>query len=119
MPCYAKFLKEILTKKKKSEAYETVALTEDCSALIQNKLPPKLKDLRSFSIPCEVGAMNINKALCDLGANVNLMLHFVFNKMDVGELKPTQVILQLADRSIKYATGIVEDVPVEVGKFYI
>jgi len=49
---YAKFLKEILSNKRKLEDDETVNLTEECSEIIQNKLPPKLKDLGSLSIPC-------------------------------------------------------------------
>ncbi|KAJ9183285.1 hypothetical protein P3X46_007162 [Hevea brasiliensis] len=48
MPSYAKFLKEILSNKKKLEEFETVALTEESSAILQNKLPPKLKDPGSF-----------------------------------------------------------------------
>jgi hypothetical protein len=50
-------LKEILStkKKKKIEEYETVALTKECSAISQNKLPPKLNNPASFSIPCLIG----------------------------------------------------------------
>ncbi|XP_062113659.1 uncharacterized protein LOC133824707 [Humulus lupulus] len=44
MPSYVKFMKEILLKKRKLEDYETVALTEECSAVLQKKLHPKLKD---------------------------------------------------------------------------
>ena len=44
MLSYAKFLKEILRNKRKLEDYETVKLNEECSAIILNKLPPKLKD---------------------------------------------------------------------------
>ncbi|KAJ9145987.1 hypothetical protein P3X46_028310, partial [Hevea brasiliensis] len=51
MPSYAKFLKEILSNKRKLEDHETVALTEECSAILQRKLPPKLNDPGSFSIP--------------------------------------------------------------------
>ncbi|KAJ9182270.1 hypothetical protein P3X46_006285 [Hevea brasiliensis] len=54
MPSYAKFLKEILSNKRRLENYETVALTEECSAILQRKLPPKLKDPGSFSIPCHI-----------------------------------------------------------------
>ncbi|WJX50779.1 hypothetical protein P8452_37034 [Trifolium repens] len=43
MPSYAKFLKEILTNKKKIDE-ETVMLTAECSAILQNKMPPKLQD---------------------------------------------------------------------------
>ena len=70
VPAYAKFLKELVTKKRRLEEFETIALTEECSAIIQNKLPPKLKDPGSFSIPCTIGNVKFSKALCDLGANV-------------------------------------------------
>ncbi len=73
MPSYAKFLKEILSSKRKVDDYETVALIEECNAILKNKLPPKLKGHRSFSIPYPIGNMNINKALYDLGASVSLM----------------------------------------------
>ncbi|XP_058003730.1 uncharacterized protein LOC131180131 [Hevea brasiliensis] len=101
------------------EDYETVALTEECSALLQNKLPPKLKDPGSFSIPCHVGDTSIDKALCDLGASVSLMPLSICEKLKVGDLKPTTISLQLADRSIKYPVGILENVPLKVGKFFI
>ncbi|KAJ9177627.1 hypothetical protein P3X46_012827 [Hevea brasiliensis] len=101
MPLYAKFLKEILSNKRRLEDYETVALIEECSVLLQNKLPPKLKDPESFFIPCHIGETSIEKALCDLGAS------------------PTTISLQLADRSIKYPVGILENVPLKVGKFFI
>ena len=55
MPSYVKFMKEILSKKRKLEEFETVALTEECSAILQQKLPPKLKDPGSFTIPCRIG----------------------------------------------------------------
>ena len=42
MPSYVKFMKNILASKKKLEEYGTIALTEECSAILQNKLPPKL-----------------------------------------------------------------------------
>lgn len=70
---FSKFLKEILYKKWKLEDNQTVALSVECSALIRNKLSPKLKDPRSFSIPCEIGAMRFEIALCDIGVNVCLM----------------------------------------------
>ncbi|XP_056169335.1 uncharacterized protein LOC130138641 [Syzygium oleosum] len=117
MPSYAKFLKEILANKRKLEDYETVKLNEECSAILQNKLPPKLKDPGSFTIPCTIGNSYFDKALCDLGASINLMPYSVFRKLGLGEAKATTVSLQLADRSIKYPRGIVEDVLVKVDKF--
>ncbi|XP_075515330.1 uncharacterized protein LOC142549969 [Primulina tabacum] len=117
MPSYAKFLKEILSNKRKLVDFETVKLSEKCYAILQNKLPPKLKDPGSFSIPCTVGTSNFSKALCDLGASINLMPYSCFEKLKIGEVKPTTISLQLADRSIKYPRGVVEDVLVKVDKF--
>ncbi|XP_073030622.1 uncharacterized protein [Primulina eburnea] len=117
MPSYVKFLKEILSNKRKLVDFETVKLSEECSAILQNKLPPKLKDPGSFSIPCTIGTSNFNKALCDLGASINLMPYSCFEKLEIGEVKPTTISLQLADRSIKYPRGVVEDVLVKVDKF--
>ncbi|XP_057985471.1 uncharacterized protein LOC131170459, partial [Hevea brasiliensis] len=119
MPSYAKFLKEILSKKRKLEDYGIVALTEECSAILQNKLPPKLKDPGSFSIPCLIGDKKIDKALCDLRASVSLMPLSICKKLEIGELKPTTISLQLADRSVKYPVRILENIPIKVGKFFI
>ncbi|KAJ9135041.1 hypothetical protein P3X46_032265, partial [Hevea brasiliensis] len=114
MPSYAKFLKKILSKKRKLEDYGTVALTEECSAILQNKLPPKLKDLESFSIPCIIGNKKIDNALCDLGASISLMPLSICKKLEIGELKPTTISLQLADQSIKYPIGILENIPIKM-----
>ena len=93
MPSYVKFMKEILSKKKKLEDYETVVLTEECSVILKKKLPPKLKDPGSFNIPCSIrGLVGIN-ALCDLGASVNLMPLSIFQKLNLGEARPTTVSL--------------------------
>ncbi|KAJ9175384.1 hypothetical protein P3X46_013946 [Hevea brasiliensis] len=119
MPSYTKFLKKILSKKRKLEDYGTVALIEECNAILQNKLPPNLKDLGSFSIPYLIGNKKIDKALCDLGASVSLMPLSICKKLEIGQLKPTTISLQLADRSIKYLMGILENIPIKVGKFFI
>ena len=73
MPLYAKNLKDILSKKIKIEDDETITLTRECSVVIQKKLPPKLKDLGSFFIPCVIGNEIIEKAMSDLGASVSLL----------------------------------------------
>ncbi|XP_075486390.1 uncharacterized protein LOC142526001 [Primulina tabacum] len=104
---------DILANKRKLEDHMTVSLTENCSALVQNKIPPKLKDPGSFSIPCTIGDFVFHKALCDLGASINLMPLSVFRKLGLGEPKPTRMSLQLADRSVKYPRGVIEDVLVK------
>ncbi|KAL5563874.1 hypothetical protein UlMin_033621 [Ulmus minor] len=117
MPNYAKFMKDMLTKKRRFGEFETVALTRECSAVLQNKLPPKLKDPGSFTIPCSIGNQYFGKALCDLGASINLMPMSIFKKLGIGEARPTTVSLQLADRSIAHPEGKIEDVLVKVDKF--
>ncbi|XP_061955587.1 uncharacterized protein LOC133677523 [Populus nigra] len=117
MPNYVKFLKDILLNKRKLEEYETVAFTEECGSILQKKLPPKLKDPKSFTIPCSIGNSTFEKALCDLGAIINLMPLSIFKKLGLGEARPTTVTLQLADRSLKHPRGIIEDVLGKVGKF--
>ncbi|XP_058745975.1 uncharacterized protein LOC131618833 [Vicia villosa] len=119
MPSYAKFLKEILSNKKKIEDNETVTLTAECTAIIQNKMPPKLKDPGSFSIPCNIGKFVIDKALCDLGASISLMPLSICEKLNMGDLRPTKMSVQLANRSVKYPVGVLENVPVRIGQFYI
>ncbi|XP_058724814.1 uncharacterized protein LOC131596224 [Vicia villosa] len=119
MPSYAKFLKEILSNKKKLKDNETLMLTAECSAIIQNNMPPKLKDPCSFSMPCVIGKFVIDKALCDLGASVSLMPLTIYEKLQLGELRPTRISLQLADRSVKYLVGMLENIPVRIGQFYI
>jgi hypothetical protein len=96
-----------------------VQLNLECSAVVSKELPPKLGDPGKFTIPCTIGKAKIKKALCDLGASVSLMPHTIFQKIGVGELKPTRMTLQLADSSVRLQMGIVEDVPVQVGKFFV
>ena len=117
MPIYAKFLKEILNKKKKIAEKGIVNLTATCSAVIQQKLPAKMKDPGSFTIPCSIGKYEFKKALCDSGASINLMPLSVVQRLSLGELTPTAITLQMADRSMAQPEGILEDVLVKVGKF--
>ncbi|XP_058733056.1 uncharacterized protein LOC131604643 [Vicia villosa] len=119
MPSYAKFLKEILSNKKKLEDNETVTLTTECSSIIQNKMAPKLKDPGSFSIPCNIGKFGIDKALCDLGASISLIPLSICEKLNMGDLRPTKMSIQLADQSVKYPVGVLENIPVRIGQFYI
>ncbi|XP_078170153.1 uncharacterized protein LOC144564429 [Carex rostrata] len=118
MPTYAKFLKDILSNKRSLGGPETVKLTEQCSAILNSELPPKLDDPGKFFIPCIIGKATIKRAICDLGASVSLMPRTIFEKLGVGELKPTRMSLQLADSLVRLPLGIVEDVPVQVGKYY-
>ncbi|KAG8486099.1 hypothetical protein CXB51_019413 [Gossypium anomalum] len=60
MPNAMKFLREILANKRKLDEASHVELNAVCSAILQNKLPKKLKDLGSFTIPCLIGSLDVN-----------------------------------------------------------
>ncbi|XP_016195510.1 uncharacterized protein LOC107636522 [Arachis ipaensis] len=117
MPLYEKFLKELINKKRSWDEKETVILTQECSAVIQKGLPPKLKDPGSFFLSCTIGNMSIGKALCNLGSSINLMPLSMMRRLSVEEMKPTRMSLQLADRSLIIPTGVVENLLVKVGEF--
>ncbi|PIN05056.1 DNA-directed DNA polymerase [Handroanthus impetiginosus] len=88
-------------KKRRLGDYEMVALTNECSVIIQNKLPNKLKDPRSFTIPCTIGTHFSGRALYDLGASINLMPYLIYCTL----------------RSLTYRKGVIEDILVKVDKF--
>ena len=117
MPKYAKFLKDLLKGKDKLGELSTIALTAGCSAVVLNNLPEKLTDPGVFTIPCLFGSDTPSNALADLGASINLMPYSLYEKLDLGDLTPTRMTLSLADRSVKYPRGIVENLLVKVDKF--
>ena len=117
MPLYAKFLKEILSKKRRIVEEGVVNLNATCSVVIKKTLPEKMKDPGSFTIPCVIGEFEFQKALCESGASINLMPLSVSKKLSLGELTPTIVTLQMADRTMAKPEGVIEDVLVKVGKF--
>jgi hypothetical protein len=118
VPSYAKFLKDLVTVKRKTNVQKKVCLTEQVSSILQCKLPIKYKDPGCPTISCTIGISHIEKALLDLGASVNLLPYSVYLQLGLGELKPTSMTLQLADRSVKIPRRIVEDVLIKVDKFY-
>ena len=89
MPRYAKFLKDLLSNKKKLEEVSIAPIGAGCSAILLNKLPKKLKDPGSFTIPCLISEMPVERALADLGASINLMPYALFKRLGLGEPKPT------------------------------
>ncbi|GKE59481.1 reverse transcriptase domain-containing protein, partial [Tanacetum coccineum] len=88
------FLKELVSKKHKLEQISFAFLSDESSAMIQNKFPPKYRDPRSFLIQCNFSKVFLCNALADLGASI-----------------------RLAVISFQHPIGIVENMLVEVGKF--
>ena len=118
VPTYAKFLKDLCTVKRGLGIEKKAFLTEQVSAIIQSKTPVKYKDSGSPTISVNIRGTCINKALLDLGASVNLLPYSVYKQLGLGELKPINITLSLADRLVTIPKGIVEDVLVKVDKFY-
>ena len=93
-------------------------LIEQVSAIIQCKTPVKYKGPGCPTISMNIGGTCVEKALLDLGDSVNLLPYSVYKQLGLGELKPTSITLPLVDRSIKIPKGTVEDVLIQVDKFY-
>ena len=95
-----------------------VSLTATYSAVIQKTLPEKMQDPCSFTIPCKIGDADMGKTLCDSGSSINLMHLSVAQRLSLGELTPTTITLQMADKTLAYPKGILEDELIKVGKFF-
>nr|GEW76166.1 reverse transcriptase domain-containing protein [Tanacetum cinerariifolium] len=117
MPNYERNFKELISNKHIIEQIYAAFLSDESSSMIQNKVPPKLRDPRSFLIPCNFNKTFSCNALADLGDSINLMPYSLYAKLYLETLKPTKMSLRLADRSFQYPVGIAENMLVEVGKF--
>ncbi|XP_021737696.1 uncharacterized protein LOC110704207 [Chenopodium quinoa] len=112
--------KEVLVEDERDGAsFSEVKIEKPSECNYNEQDATKLKDPGNFSIPCAIYKMKIDNGLCDLGASVSLMPYLVYQRLEIGELFPTNITLQLVDRSIKFPKGKLEDVPLRVGKFVI
>ncbi|CAL2238230.1 unnamed protein product [Prunus armeniaca] len=114
IPAYGKFIKHLMTHKLNFAPSEEVKLNKNVSAVLQRKLPPKLEDPGSFDIPINIGDKTVGRAMLDLGASINVMPYSVYQELGLEGIKKTSIRLELADHSIKYPKGIVEDILVQV-----
>jgi len=88
------------------------ALIEKLAAAI----PEKCKDSGTFTIPCVIGNNLFENVMLDLGASINVMPLSLFTSLSIGPLKPTCVVIQLANRSTVQLAGLIEDVLIQVNK---
>ncbi|VVA39001.1 PREDICTED: LOW QUALITY PROTEIN, partial [Prunus dulcis] len=114
IPAYGKFIKHLMTHKLNFTPSEEGKLNKNVSAVLQRKLPPKLEDPGSFNIPINIGDKAVGRAMLDLGASINVMPYSVYQALGLEGIKKTSIRLELADHSIKYTRGIVEDILVQV-----
>ncbi|XP_070037056.1 uncharacterized protein [Nicotiana tomentosiformis] len=117
MPGYAKFMKDLVTKKR-SMNFTTIKVTHQVSA-IMHSIAPKLEDPGAFTISCTIGSAEFANALSDLGASINLMPYSVFKTLGIGKPRPTFMRLKMADRTMKRPLGVIEYVLVRVDKFIL
>ncbi|XP_070049044.1 uncharacterized protein [Nicotiana tomentosiformis] len=82
MPGYVKFMKDLVTKKRSMNC-DTIKMTHQMSVIVHSMVP-KLEDPGAFTIPCTIGSADFAKALCDLGASINLMPYSVFKTLGIG-----------------------------------
>jgi hypothetical protein len=118
VPSYAKFLKDLVIIKRMTNVPKKAFLTKQVNSILHCKIPVKYKDPGCLTISCMIGDNQVEVALLDLGANVNLLPYSIYNQLGLGELKPISVTLQLADISMKVSRGIIKDVLIKVDKFY-
>nr|GEU33735.1 reverse transcriptase domain-containing protein [Tanacetum cinerariifolium] len=116
MPKFASTIKSLLANKDKLFELAKIPLNENCSTMLLKKLPEKLRDPEKKFIPCDFLGMDVCHALADLGASINLMPLSIWKKISLPELTPTQMTLELANRSITRPKGVAKDVFVKVGK---
>ncbi|GKA95855.1 DNA-directed DNA polymerase [Tanacetum coccineum] len=117
MPKYAKFMKDLLTQRGRGNEASKITLHKRCSSMVLNEIPLKENDLIIFTIPCVIGQGGINKALADLGASISHMPYSMFLRLNLGELKPTRMCIELADKSTQIPRGIAENVIVKIDMF--
>nr|GEU77696.1 reverse transcriptase domain-containing protein [Tanacetum cinerariifolium] len=118
MPKFGPTINNLLTNKEKLYELARTSLNEHRSAVFLKKLPEKLGDPGKFLIPCDFLGMDECLALADLSSSINLMPLSVWNKLNLPELSPTCMTLELADRSISHPVGVAEDAFVKVGMFH-
>jgi hypothetical protein len=119
VPMYAKYIKDILGKKRTLPTTEVVQLINVCNATILDPLLEKKKNPRCPTITCSIGRQHFTHALCDLGASVSIMPKVVHDKLNHLALSPTAMCLKLADQSVYYLVGIAENIPVRIWNFFI
>ncbi|GJV23577.1 DNA/RNA polymerases superfamily protein [Tanacetum coccineum] len=110
-------LKRLLKEKTRIEEEIKATMNEHYSEIIKDDLPPKEKDLESFTLPCKINDMCFDKALADLGASVSVIPYSTFSNLGLGKLAPTKLIIELADKTIKHPKGIAKNVLVGIDKF--
>ncbi|XP_073113079.1 uncharacterized protein [Elaeis guineensis] len=84
VPTYAKFLKDLCTRKRTTNIPKKAFLDASVSSYLSSHVPIKYKDPGAPIISCVIGETNIKKALLDLGASVNILPYLVYEQLGLG-----------------------------------
>ncbi|KAG7556903.1 Retrotransposon gag domain [Arabidopsis suecica] len=115
IPDSHKYFKDMVMERIK-EVQGMVMESHECSEIIQTKIiPKKLGDPGSFTLPCSLGTLAFSNCLCDLGAFKSLMPLSVAKRLGFSTYKPCNITLILADESIRFPHGLLEDLPIKIG----
>ncbi|GJY86510.1 hypothetical protein Tco_0500536 [Tanacetum coccineum] len=97
MPNCGKFLKELVSNKHKIKQISVAFLSDESSAILQSKVPPKHRDLGNVLISCNFKKAFSCNALSDFDTSINLMPYSLYAKLSLKTLKPTKMSVRLAD----------------------
>ena len=114
MLCYAKFLIELCTNKRKLSDNEKISVRENFFSVLQRKCPPKCKDPVTFTIPCTIGDTMFERCILDLKTSINVIPYSIYNSLNLGLMEETGIIIQLPDIFNAYSKGVVKDVLVQI-----
>ena len=117
MPPYAKYMKDIITNKRKIPEAEISTMLANYT--FKYGVPKKHGDPRIPTIPCSIKKNYVKTTLCDLGAGVSVMPFSLYKRLDLNKLTPTEISLQMTNKSTAIPIGICEDVPVVVANVTI
>ncbi|KAK9086795.1 hypothetical protein Syun_029189 [Stephania yunnanensis] len=114
MPRYAKLLKDLCTNKGRLKGNETITVGENVSAILRKKLPTKCEDPGMFTVPCTIGEVEIQKAMCDLGASINVMLLSIYETLKVASQGSWNYHTFGGPGAVVRPVGVLEDILVKV-----
>ena len=110
-------MNDIITNKRKIPEAEISTMLPNYT--FKDGVPKKLEDPGIPTIPCSIKRNYVKSALCDLGVGVSVMPFSLYKRLDLNKLTPTEISLQMAEKSTAIPISICEDVPVVVANVTI
>jgi hypothetical protein len=117
IPPYSKYMKDIVNNKRKIPNEAITAMRVDYS--FKGKLPEKHGDRCIPAIPCTINNNYVKYALCDLGAGVSVLSFSLYKELNLNKFDPTEVSLQMANKSTIIPIGICKDGPIMISNVQI